>query len=57
MTVDQATFFEWFGIAFSAYCGFICGAAWMIWKTRDWDEPRSGIETTGTGDRPPRPRR
>jgi hypothetical protein len=56
--MDGQTLFQIFKLVFAAYCGFIVGAFWIVWKTRDWVDPKhNGIVTTGSGDRPPKPRR
>lgn len=56
--MDGQTLFQIFKLVFAAYCGFIVGAFWIVWKTREWVDPKNnGIVTTGSGDRPPKPRR
>lgn len=60
--MDEQTLIEFIRLSIACGGGFVLGAAWIVWETRQWDEPRQssdrdGIRTTGSGDRPPPPRR
>lgn len=37
--MTQADLFFWYNVFLGWSGGFVLGAAWMIWKTRHWDEP------------------